>query len=143
VSTIPVHRSSAHPGEAPATASKPSWRRRLGFWLVSEEQVAADALRDEAARVGATTACDCQDRQVVSVHGLLRSVTLQPHDGSPALEAEVYDGTGVVTLVWLGRRRIPAVECGRSVTATGRVLVHDGRRVIYNPTYELDPLPAA
>ena len=42
-----------------------------------------------------------------------------------------------VTLVWLGRRRIPGIEPGRTVTARGRFADVEGKRVIYNPWYEL------
>jgi hypothetical protein len=39
--------------------------------------------------------------------------------------------------VWLGRRRIPGIEPGRTLTAHGRFASFDGRQVIYNPRYEL------
>jgi hypothetical protein len=42
-----------------------------------------------------------------------------------------------VTLVWLGRRRIPGIEPGRTLTACGRFADVEGKRVIYNPRYEL------
>ena len=42
-----------------------------------------------------------------------------------------------MTLVWLGRRRIPGIEPGRTVTARGRFAAVEGKRVIYNPWYEL------
>lgn len=69
--------------------------------------------------------------------GTLRTVTLRPRGGNPALEAELYDGTGVVNLVWLGRRRIAGIEPGRKLRAEGLVSVQDGRKVIFNPRYEL------
>jgi hypothetical protein len=43
-----------------------------------------------------------------------------------------------VTLVWLGRRNIPGIQPGATVTARGRVAVRDNRKVIYNPHYELE-----
>jgi hypothetical protein len=55
----------------------------------------------------------------------------------PTLEAELFDGSGSVTLVWLGRRRIPGIEPGRTLTARGRFADVEGKRVIYNPRYEL------
>ncbi len=55
----------------------------------------------------------------------------------PALEAELFDGSGVVLLVWLGRRRITGISPGRSIAVEGRIGVHDGHRVLYNPRYEL------
>jgi hypothetical protein len=106
-----------------------------------EDQDAAD-LRDTSALLGVTPAAQCSDRQRVTVHGSVRSVTMLPRAGTPALEAELYDGSGSVTLVWLGRRRISGVECGRTLSATGIVGTEGDRRVIYNPRYDLDPAVA-
>ena len=44
--------------------------------------------------------------------GTLRTVTLRPRGGVPALEAELDDGTGVIIVVWLGRRRIAGIGAG-------------------------------
>ena len=49
----------------------------------------------------------------VDVAGTLRAVTLRPRGSSLTMEAELWDGTGQVTLVWLGRRDIPGIEAGR------------------------------
>jgi hypothetical protein len=116
--------------------------RLRGLWgrLSSpvEEQDAAD-LRDTTQMLGLVAAAECADRQRVSVHGSIRSVTMLPRAGIPALEAELFDGTATISLVWLGRRRISGIECGRTLTASGLVSISDSRRVIYNPRYELDP----
>jgi hypothetical protein len=64
-------------------------------------------------------------------------VTLRPRGGVPALEAELYDGSGVITLVWLGRRRIAGIEPGRCLRVEGRVGLHAGQRIMFNPRYEL------
>jgi hypothetical protein len=71
------------------------------------------------------------------VGGRLRSVRFTPTENVPVLQAELFDGTASVLLVWLGRRRIPGVEPGRKLLARGRVGVYDGRKAIYNPWYEL------
>jgi hypothetical protein len=97
----------------------------------------AEDLRKECVSFGATLVGDLPNRRRVKVSGTLRTVTLRPVGGVPALEAELYDGSGVVTLIWLGRRRIAAVEPGRGITAMGLVTEQSGRRVIFNPRYEL------
>jgi RecJ-like exonuclease len=79
----------------------------------------------------------CQKGKLVTVTGRLKSVVYTPRETVPTLEAELFDGSGSVTLVWLGRRRIPGIEPGRTVTARGRFAAFDGKRVIYNPWYEL------
>ena len=84
----------------------------------------------------------CGDRERVTVSGTLRTVTLRPRAGVPALEAELYDGSGTVSLVWLGRRRVPGIEPGRVIVADGRITYHQGGPVIYNPRYELRPVGA-
>ena len=82
---------------------------------------------------------EAPDRERVRLRGTLRTVTLSPRGGAPALEAELYDGTGVLTVIWLGRRRIAGVSPGCSIQVEGRIGVHDKARVIYNPRYELRP----
>jgi hypothetical protein len=77
----------------------------------------------------------------VTVTGRLRTVVYTPRTNLPTLEADLYDGSDVVTLVWLGRRQIAGIEPGRSLTASGRMAVRDDRKVIYNPYYELDNQP--
>lgn len=73
----------------------------------------------------------------VQVVGRLRAVVYTPSETVPTLEAELFDGSDSIDLVWLGRRRIAGVEPGRRIVARGRVGVHDGRKTIYNPWYEL------
>lgn len=111
---------------------------RLRRITANDEEIEAEQLREDAGRAGATPIASCGERQRVCVVGTLRAVTLKPRGGAPALEAELYDGSDVIDLVWLGRRRIRGIEPGRIVRAEGLVTVHDeGRRVIFNPRYEL------
>jgi hypothetical protein len=105
--------------------------------LSSENQQAGE-LKTDAAKAGCQLITSQADRCMATIHGVLRSVTLRPVDGVTALEAEVYDGSDSVTLIWLGRRRIEGVTAGRQVTAHGRIGMRGTTRVIYNPRYELD-----
>ena len=75
------------------------------------------------------------------VAGVLRSVVLRPREGVPTVEAELFDGTEGVTLIWMGRRRIPGIEPGRRVRLTGFVCTQEGRRTMFNPRYDLSPRP--
>lgn len=112
--------------------------RRLARKLTSEvAELDADDLSEQVEAGGASRACDCRSGDEVTVLGRLRSVELSPRDLVATLEAELFDGTDGVTLVWLGRRRIPGIEPGRTVKARGRIAVRDGRKVLYNPYYEL------
>jgi len=113
------------------------WRRLVRRLTTEVEDLDADDLSEQAEASGAQRACDCRSGQEVTVLGRLRSVELCPRDAAATLEAELFDGTEGVTLVWLGRRRIPGIEPGRTVKAKGRIAVRDGRKVLYNPYYEL------
>lgn len=104
----------------------------------SNERLEAGELTTDAARAGCRPIASQADRAVVTIHGVLRSVTLRPVDGVTALEAELYDGSDSVTLIWLGRRKIEGVAAGRHLKAFGRIGTRGGTRVIYNPRYELD-----
>ena len=104
-----------------------------------DSEIAARELQGELAMAGATAVSACCKGEPVTVAGTLRAVTLRPRAGVPTLEAELYDGTGSVTLIWLGRRRIGGIECGRSMVARGRLTSHDGRPTLYNVEYELRP----
>ena len=111
-------------------------RRTISKWASSEE-LHAEELRSVTAKAGCCPIAEAADRTLVELQGSLRTVTLRPRGGVPALEAELYDGSGVITLVWLGRRRIAGIEPGRSVRVTGRIGVQDSARIMYNPRYEL------
>jgi hypothetical protein len=82
---------------------------------------------------------DAPDRERVIVQGTLKTVTLRPRGGVPALEAELYDGSGSINVVWLGRRRIGGIAPGRAIRVEGRIGVQDNERVMYNPRYSLRP----
>lgn len=110
--------------------------RRL---TASAEELDAEDLRAETQRSGCVQCGQARRGQLVTVTGRLRTVVYTPRTNLPTLEADLYDGTDVVTLVWLGRRQIAGIEPGRTVTARGRVAIRDNRKVIYNPYYELEP----
>jgi hypothetical protein len=116
------------------------FRRMLERLSSTEEELHADELQQAAEAEGCTRICDCDDRQIVKVAGTLRTVTLRPRAGVPALEAELFDGSDALDVVWLGRRSIVGIEPGRKLIASGRISMSRGRRVLFNPKYELRPL---
>jgi hypothetical protein len=117
---------------------RPSISRFFRRLVASEAELEAEELQRDAAASGATPVGQAKRGQLVSVSGRLRTVVYTPRTNLPTLEAELYDGSDVVTLVWLGRRHIAGVEPGRQLTARGRIAMRDSRKVIYNPYYELD-----
>jgi len=114
-------------------------RRLFRRLVASDSELDAEDLQEASARIGATPVDECARGGRVTVSGRLTSVVYTPRTNLPTLEAELFDGTGTVTLVWLGRRRIPGIEPGRSLSAEGRLAVRDDRKVIYNPRYTLEP----
>ncbi|HVW80435.1 MAG TPA: OB-fold nucleic acid binding domain-containing protein [Mycobacteriales bacterium] len=118
--------------------SEPGRFRKAVSRLASEDDVLeAHDLQQQCASRGATAVKQCQNREQVTVMGTVRSLTLRPRAGTPTLEVELYDGSGTVTLTWLGRREIAGITPGRQLTASGRLTTNGGRRVIFNPRYEL------
>lgn len=111
-------------------------RRSINRWASSDD-LEAQSLRDDTAKAGCCPIADAVDREYVELQGSLSTVTLRPRGGVPALEAELYDGSGAITLVWLGRRRIVGIEPGRKIHVEGRIGVQDKHRVMFNPRYEL------
>jgi len=110
--------------------------------LASQAEIEADEERADALLVPGCCAVDAlPDRKRASVSGVLRSVTLRPRDGVPAIEAELYDGSGALDLVWLGRRQIAGIEPGRRLKVDGMVCRVSGRRTVFNPRYELRARP--
>lgn len=115
----------------------------LTRWAASESEIDAAQLRKNARGAGCMSLSTVADRDRAKVRGVLHTVTLQPRAGVPSLEAELFDGSDVLTLIFLGRRRIAGIDCGRGVEVSGRVTTVDGRRVMYNPQYELLPAGTA
>jgi hypothetical protein len=121
--------------------SKSKLRRTIDRWANPSNQE-AHHLRQEYAgsgKSGTIPIAEAPDRERVTLRGALRTVTLRPRAGVPALEAELDDGSGVITIVWLGRRRIAGIEPGRAIEVEGRIGAHDGVRILYNPRYQLIP----
>ena len=113
-------------------------RKFLRRLTASDSELDAEELRSDAKQCGNMPALTCRRGQIVSLKGRLRTVVYTPRTNLPTLEAELFDGSDLVTLVWLGRRHIAGIEPGRAITARGRIAVRDGRKVLYNPYYELD-----
>lgn len=119
--------------------SENRWRDKLSRLVAPQHQVHAEQERQTAHKLGGEPIAQLPHRRRAMVCGTLRSVTLRPRAGVPALEAELYDGSGALSVVWLGRRQISGVEPGRRVRVEGMVTENNGVRVMFNPRYELVP----
>ncbi len=121
------------------TRHESGFKAMLRKLTASEAELDAEELRAEAESSGCTPCREAKRGDLVSVTGRLRTVVYTPRTNLPTLEADLYDGSDVVTLVFLGRRHIAGIEPGRALTVRGRVAIRGDRKVIYNPYYELDP----
>src|SRR5918995_3243219 len=117
-------------------------QRALRRLASSNADLESEELQRDVRDSGAVPISTCEDRQRVELTGRVSTVTVNPRGGHPALEVELRDGSGAVTLVWLGRRQIPGIDPGRSLKVSGRISCHEGRRLIYNPRDELMQTPA-
>lgn len=112
--------------------------RRLRDGLrASREQIdAQDEVRQ--ARLHSTVPIDqIEVRRRARVSGILRAVTYRPAAARPVLVARLYDGSGTVDLIWLGRRSVAGIRPGTRLVAEGMVAAGRARPVMYNPAYEI------
>ncbi|MFF0814012.1 OB-fold nucleic acid binding domain-containing protein [Rhodococcus sp. NPDC003318] len=115
-----------------------SYFRRLTRQLTEDiDQLDAEDLAESSQASGAQRACDCHRGEEVTMQGRLRSVESCPKSSNATVQAEFFDGTDPVTLVWIGRRRIAGIEPGTKLMVRGRLGDKNGQKVIYNPYYEL------
>ena len=110
-------------------------RRVLHRVTASNEDLADDDLQRSSINAGVSTIAEARMRSRASLQGRIEVLTLNPRGTNRWLEAELRDGTGAVTLIWMGRRRIPGLRAGRRISVEGMITEADGRRVIYNPRY--------
>ena len=100
-----------------------------------------DAFGDRAR--GTIPIGDAQWRQRVRVAGKVRSVRVQPRAGTSNLECLLADDSGMLLLVFQGRRRIPGIQPGARLVVEGMVGDWARRQAILNPDYELIAGPEA
>jgi amino acid transporter len=88
---------------------------------------------------GAVPIGSVAERQRVRIAGRVHALRVQPWSGQPTLECTITDGTGRITVVFLGRRRIAGIEPGARLVIEGMVGTRAGHLVILNPEYRLLP----
>lgn len=86
---------------------------------------------------GTIRICDLRWRQRARVAGRVRSVRVQPKAGISSLEATLVDGTGLLLLVFQGRRLVPGIEPGARLLVEGMVGERSKRTAMINPVYTI------
>ena len=109
-----------------------NWFKRI---TASNEDLDAEELREELEHQGADAIADVKLGSVTTHTGKIRSLVFRPEIKVPALEAEIFDGTGFIVVIWLGRRTIAEIKPGVSISVSGRLVNVDGKLTMYNPKY--------
>ncbi len=120
-----------------ASQSASRLRSALSRIIAPQQQVHAEEEQRHASSLGGEPIAGVVARHPATLVGTLRSVTLRPRAGVPALEAALYDGSGMIKLIWLGRRQIAGIEPGRRIRVHGLVTNCEGEMSVFNPRYEL------
>jgi hypothetical protein len=100
------------------------------------DQVDREKLSEWCSTTGCPSLAEITVRKPVRVSGEVRSIRIVPRSGADALEATITDGHGVLTAVFLGRRKILGISPGRRVFLEGVVAKDGSSYVMYNPLYE-------
>jgi hypothetical protein len=112
-------------------------RRLLDRLNESDETRLAEETRAWADTVdGSVRIADAPIRQPVRIAGVVRRMTVLPMEGREALQALVSDGTGEVTIVFMGRRGIGGLSLGKRVVVEGVLGEHRGDVRLVNPRLE-------
>jgi amino acid transporter len=90
---------------------------------------------DEAAP-GITPIGSIRWRQLVTIEGRVKILQVGTAAGK-SLEAQVFDQTGGLRLLFFGRTHISGIQPGARIRATGRVGEYKGHLALANPRYEL------
>jgi RecG-like helicase len=81
-----------------------------------------------------------QWRERVKVAGRVKAVRIQPwSEKIQSLELTLVDGTGGITVAFLGRRSIGGVKLGARLVVEGTVAETRNQLALLNPAYQLLP----
>ncbi|MGE5460957.1 MAG: OB-fold nucleic acid binding domain-containing protein [Solirubrobacterales bacterium] len=113
------------------------FRRFLHRMAESDEQRMAEEIQAWASAIpGTVPIAGAPTRTPVKLAGVVKRITVHPEHGLEALEALLTDGTGEMSVMWMGRRSIGGLTLGTRVVVQGVVgEQRQGRRMV-NPSFE-------
>jgi RecG-like helicase len=113
------------------------FRRFLRRMAESDEQRMAAEIQAWASAIpGTVPIAGVPTRTPVKLAGVVKRITVHPEHGLEALEALLTDGTGEMSVMWMGRRSIGGLTLGTRVVVQGVVgEQRQGRRMV-NPSFE-------
>jgi RecG-like helicase len=107
---------------------------------LAAETAAAFAQLGRLALDGVTPIGDVQWRERVKVAGRVKALRIQPwSEKIQSLELTLVDGTGGLTVVFLGRRQIGGIKLGARIVVEGTVAETRSQLALLNPAYQLLP----
>jgi RecG-like helicase len=113
------------------------WRRMLERLRQDEGERRSATIREwSASQTGCTLIGGAQPRSIVRIAGVVEALRVRPREGVPQIEAQLSDGTGAVTAVWIGRRTIPGLALGVRMVIEGRLGAGADGLQILNPRFE-------
>jgi hypothetical protein len=111
-----------------------SLRQRLGSSVAELERT---RLQKRFDGLHLTPLSEVELRRPIRVGGEVSRIVIAPRSGVPTLEVMVTDGTGTITAVFTGRRRIAGLEHGRAVILEGVAVRERDQTLVFNPAYTL------
>ena len=113
------------------------FRRFLLRMSESDEERLAEEIQEWAATVPGTVRIrDAPTRSRVKVAGVVKRITVRPLAGFESLEALISDGTGEMSVLWMGRRSVPGLTLGTRIVVEGVIAEERGALKMVNPTFE-------
>jgi amino acid transporter len=158
VTTVPFHFGPHHqPSRVAGLGAQPDAVRRNGAGpkhpgVAAATAVAAVAGSDGAAGLasppspspapsapapGVTPIANVRWRQRVTIEGRVQTVRVKPSSGSSTVEYVIEDGTGALSIVFVGRKEVGGIDVGTRLRAQGTAAERGGRLAILNPAYAL------
>jgi hypothetical protein len=113
-------------------------RRKLDRLRQDEGERRSATIREwSETQEGCTLIAGAEPRSVVRLAGVVEALRVRPRQGVPQIEAQISDGTGAVTAVWVGRRSIPGLALGVRMIVEGRLAGNSTEGLqIMNPRFE-------
>ena len=108
-------------------------------FVSTDDDLDTEADESQSAQAGVQKIADVKAREKGTFLGQIRAVTTPPTGTQPVFEAELFDGTGELGLIWLGRTHVTGIAAGITMRVSGRVAAKGKRLVIFNPVYCVQP----
>jgi len=87
---------------------------------------------------GAVSIDRVEARRRCKVAGVIKTIRIDPRQGTGSIEATLIDGSGYILAKWLGRPRMAGIRLGMGLILEGTVCIDaDGEKMILNPEYQL------